>query len=238
MGTRACRTARRGFTLIELLVVIAIIAILAALLLPALNRAKSKARQVGCLNNLRQLGQALMMYQMDNDALVPNVGGIERFRHGDGAGWTDKLYPYVGENLKVFRCAEVLGFLRPALRSHVVSCYVMNSWLFLSQIKLSKMLNSSECVAYYDRNAEVTTPQNTLDADMTDEWGNSGPPDGFGPGGLWSGAGTGITNEPGPHSEGYNIAFCDGHAEWFGTYDYGRIERKPRVTRIREIVPR
>ncbi|MCC7492652.1 MAG: prepilin-type N-terminal cleavage/methylation domain-containing protein [Fimbriimonadaceae bacterium] len=105
--------ARRGFTLIELLVVIAIIAILAAILFPVFAKAREKARQTSCLSNLKQIGNAQMMYSQDYDEMLfpyrtraanPYAGQAGVSANAAGRTFFNQLLdPYI-KNAQVWRC--------------------------------------------------------------------------------------------------------------------------------------
>ena len=112
-----------AFTLLELLVSIAILALLGALLLPAIARAKSRAKTVSCKNNLRQLGHALAMYEGDFRN-YPGAGDCAvstnqwPYLLGSTTSWVVKIGPYVGTDPLVFACPE---YDAPAFRADITT---------------------------------------------------------------------------------------------------------------------
>ncbi len=105
---RATAKAANGFTLIELLVVIAIIAILAAMLLPALGRAKAKAQAINCLSNMKQWGLATVMYMNDNENKLPLFGDVFP-PTPTMTYWFQKLAPYITKQSDANPDSQVYG---------------------------------------------------------------------------------------------------------------------------------
>lgn len=124
-GVAMRRSSQRGFTLVELLVVIGIIAVLIGILLPALNKARESARITKCVSNLRSLGQAAVMYSMDNkNVFLPSVIWRNNVASDDVDYW-----PHLLVSRKYLPRQDIQSVNDPIAHNSVLVCPSVNEWL-------------------------------------------------------------------------------------------------------------
>jgi prepilin-type N-terminal cleavage/methylation domain-containing protein/prepilin-type processing-associated H-X9-DG protein len=209
-----------GFTLIELLVVIAIIAILAAMLLPALAKAKERAWTITCISNLHQMGLGLQMFADENQGYYPESGGDIPWGqvdpHTHQASWMEQIFQYTAST-NIYHCPS----------NKLVPQAQQSMFNYFNGARAAYVLTNDD--TSMDSKRVLFPTQHVLsgdtldftpdDADKDDYTQNcvGGPANGF----------DYETSIPAPyqweewqaHSKGQNILFVDGHAKWYKGYD-------------------
>lgn len=209
----------RSFTLIELLIVIAIIAILAALLLPALNSARDKAMAIKCLSNLKQQGTGFLQYAMDNKERVPC--SATPGTNGVHYAWRLAIAPYAGTKAET----KYVYNNKPEARNSIFFCQKSNRIVNTPETTNSPEASYGLAFAYslhvgwYSTNPkgckfltdiQGKSPAETiLTADLSDlSIGQGNIPV------CWSPDASDPNVVGSRHSQGININWADGHASW------------------------
>jgi prepilin-type N-terminal cleavage/methylation domain-containing protein/prepilin-type processing-associated H-X9-DG protein len=212
-----------GFTLIELLVVIAIIAILAALLLPTLARAKEHAITIACLNDLKQLQICWHMYTHDNDDVIPPNNFVYMFAPGttnagilgeDGLTWCRGIAP-LDTNDITDATSLLFTYNRNAAIYHCPADHsTVDGYPTMLRKRSFNVSNSDNCADdnHFRKCNEIPAPAALfvlIDTDEDDIWDST-----FGTlpmGSFWQDYWLDVPADR--HQQGCNLTFADGHAE-------------------------
>jgi len=217
------QTVRRkaGFTLIELLVVVAIIALLAAILFPVFSSARESSRAASCISNLKQIGLAFTLYEQDDDEFFP-TDYYGAFNPGDstqgtgyngvyGTGrWPLRIESYVKDD-QIYQCPS--GVVGPSVASGTNPNYLMSYWgvggmfgkpgaVDAIPISLSAVLSPSTQPTLYD---DIAAPSTWRDQIVMRPFWN---------GAVYGNVASFTPGRVGPHSNGLNVLYADGHAKW------------------------
>ena len=225
-----------GFTLIELLVVIAIIAVLMAILMPALNRAREQGKRATCLNNLKQLTLAWIMYADGNDDNLVNGDTGEYSIHPDETPWVLKdweagmtvvqkrdailkgaLWPYV-KSLKIYKCLTVSKIVRSGSQEEILRTYSVSDsmnckdWSGMGAVMIKKRMdipNPAYRIVFLDDGGTTPSALGGWTVQVTlEQWWD--PP-------------------PIRHGDGTTFSFADGHSDYHKWKDPRTIEFGKRV---------